>query len=549
MPAPPPAAATTAASNVRVPDDVFYPCSDGKPMAENMWQADAIMHATGDLRAALPTALVAADILMYPDEGNNKNPIAPDVLVGLGLGPRNRSSYFVWKEGKPPDWVLEVASPSTQADDLGVKRCRYAEIGVPEYWMFDPKGGVYPPGTPRLQGLKLADGKYIPLPWQLADGGRMIHSEVLGFGRVRGRRAAPLPRRGDRQGRPASVRCRGGCRTGPGNCRTRGSPIQAGGRRSARPPKPRRNAKRHARTGRRPMPGKKRPAPGKKRPAPSGKRPARSGRRPPARPPRPALRSWRPRCGVRECAIRREWSLTHDLSARSPPSRSLMTAMLRRLTLQRFRSLRSATVAFDNPTFLVGQNGAGKSNIVDALSLLADAMALPLSAVLDKRGGIGAVGHRSASRGRVADMGLRVEIEGLVGVREAMYAFEVRATQGYGYKVRCEQCRCVAEDGTRSWFHRAPKFFRSNTKTHPALAPNALALPLVAGDKRFAPLAQFLSDIQPYRIDPRTLREMQDPDAGVRLRSDGGNAASVLRQLNPGARRHLQEFLQTVVSK
>ena len=181
MPTPTPAAAATAASNVRAPDDVFYPCSDGKPMAENMWQANAIMNATGDLREALPTALVAADILMYPEEGNNRNFIAPDVLVGLGLGTHNRSSYFVWKEGKPPDWVLEVASPSTQADDLGVKRCRYAAMGVPEYWMFDPKGGVYPPGTPRLQGLKLADGKYIPLPWQLAGGGRTIRSEVLGL--------------------------------------------------------------------------------------------------------------------------------------------------------------------------------------------------------------------------------------------------------------------------------------------------------------------------------------------------------------------------------
>ena len=197
MPTPPPAAAATTASNVRAAhaEEVFYPCSDGKPMAENMWQADAIMHATGDLREALPTALVAADILMYPEEGNNKNPIAPDVLVALGLGTRKRSSYFVWKEGKPPDWVLEVASPSTQADDLGVKRCRYAEIGVPEYWMFDPRSpqrgargapshgesSVYPPGTPRLQGLKLADGEYIPLPWQLADGARMIHSEVLGL--------------------------------------------------------------------------------------------------------------------------------------------------------------------------------------------------------------------------------------------------------------------------------------------------------------------------------------------------------------------------------
>lgn len=223
-----------------------------------------------------------------------------------------------------------------------------------------------------------------------------------------------------------------------------------------------------------------------------------------------------------------------------------MTAMLRRLTLQRFRSLRSANVQFDNPTFFVGQNGAGKSNIVDALSLLADVMASPLSAVFDKRGGIGAVGHRSTSRGRVANMGLRVELDGLEGAGEAMYAFEVRATKGHGYEVRREQCR-IAENGTLSWFHRTGSAFRSSIETHPALAPNALALPLVAGDQRLEPVAQFLSDIQPYRIEPRTLREMQDPDAGVRLRSDGGNAASVLRELDHGMRRHLQEFLQTVV--
>lgn len=82
-----------------------------------------------------------------------------------------------------------------------------------------------------------------------------------------------------------------------------------------------------------------------------------------------------------------------------------MTAALRRLTLKRFRSLRSAAVELDNPTFLLGQNGAGKRNIANAPSLLADAMTSPLAAVQDKRGGIGAVGHRSTSRGRVADVG------------------------------------------------------------------------------------------------------------------------------------------------
>ena len=177
------AAAAAAASNVGAvhADDVFYPSSDGRPMSDNMWQGKAITNADGDLESAHPKALVAADILVYPEKGNSRNKIAPDVLVALGIGTHKRSSYFVWEEGKPPDWVLEVASPGTEAEDRGTKRRKYAEMGVPEYWLFDPKGDVYPPGTPRLQGLKLVDGEYRPLKSRLVDGKRMIRSEVLGL--------------------------------------------------------------------------------------------------------------------------------------------------------------------------------------------------------------------------------------------------------------------------------------------------------------------------------------------------------------------------------
>ena len=176
-------AAAATASNVRATraDDVFYPSSDGRPMSDDMWQGKAITNADGDLESAHPKALVAADILVYPEKGNSRNKIAPDVLVAFGIGTHKRSSYFVWEEGKPPDWVLEVASPGTEAEDRGAKRRKYAEMGVPEYWMFDAKGDVYPPGTPRLQGLKLVDGEYRPLKSRLVDGRRMIRSEVLGL--------------------------------------------------------------------------------------------------------------------------------------------------------------------------------------------------------------------------------------------------------------------------------------------------------------------------------------------------------------------------------
>ena len=195
MPAPTPAAAARAAPNVRPVDEAFYPSSDGRPMAENSWQSRAIVNAVADLEEARPEALVLADILVYPQEGNRDYSLAPDVLVAFGLGTHDRSSYFVWAEGKPPDWVLEVASRSTWRRDLNDKRRAYAAMGVREYWLFDAGAlgrerdgrprmkqvGARGDGTPRLQGLALADGEYRPLEARLAEGERTIRSEVLGM--------------------------------------------------------------------------------------------------------------------------------------------------------------------------------------------------------------------------------------------------------------------------------------------------------------------------------------------------------------------------------
>ena len=178
MPAPRSASAALDV-HARAARDVLYPCSDGRPLADNAWQSRAILRATGDLEVAHPEALAVMNILVYPEEGNPKNRVAPDVLVAFGVGTHSRSSYLAWEEGKPPDWVLEVASPLT--NDLDFKRRAYAAMGVPEYWLFDPKGDVFPAGQPRLQGLTLADGGYVRLAPRLADGLAMIRSSVLGL--------------------------------------------------------------------------------------------------------------------------------------------------------------------------------------------------------------------------------------------------------------------------------------------------------------------------------------------------------------------------------
>ena len=107
--------------------------------------------------------------------------IAPDCYIALGADPDfvyQFPNYFIWEVGKPPDFVLEVASPSTAQNDLGRKRDLYAELGVTEYWKLDPTGGeLY--GAP-LMGERLTDGEYVAYDLNAdPDGSVWSRSEIL----------------------------------------------------------------------------------------------------------------------------------------------------------------------------------------------------------------------------------------------------------------------------------------------------------------------------------------------------------------------------------
>ena len=68
----------------------------------------------------------------------------PDLLVAFGVdraGIISQRGYSIEEQGKPPDFVLEIACENTGQDDYTEKRYAYAAFGVPEYWRFDPSGG------------------------------------------------------------------------------------------------------------------------------------------------------------------------------------------------------------------------------------------------------------------------------------------------------------------------------------------------------------------------------------------------------------------------
>ena len=121
-------------------------------------------------------------IICYdPDDLNVR--VSPDVYLAFGVDSRairQRKLYLPWEVGKPPDWVLEVASSSTSREDVGRKRDIYAHIGVPEYWRFDPQDGEY--HGQRLGGDRLVGGAYQPIELTTApDGILKGYSAVLGL--------------------------------------------------------------------------------------------------------------------------------------------------------------------------------------------------------------------------------------------------------------------------------------------------------------------------------------------------------------------------------
>ena len=138
--------------------------------------------ALGDHFAGRPDCFVCTDRNLYYRPRPESAFVAPDVFVCFGVDPgplELDASYRLWDAGQPPRFVLEIASEKTRGNDLNDKPGIYLEIGVSEYWRFDPTGGEL--FTPILQGDRLDGGSWEPIPTAPDDGGLGGHSRALGL--------------------------------------------------------------------------------------------------------------------------------------------------------------------------------------------------------------------------------------------------------------------------------------------------------------------------------------------------------------------------------
>jgi Uma2 family endonuclease len=142
--------------------EIFYPSSDGEPLAETSVHVDAIINAVVVLRQYLAQqqAIVLADQFLYYAQGFPRLRVAPDVMVIFDVPPGPRDNYKTWEEGSVPAVIFKMTSEGTRNQDQDDKKKLYEQLEVKEYWLFDPKGEWI---AEQLRGYRFNGEQYIPI--------------------------------------------------------------------------------------------------------------------------------------------------------------------------------------------------------------------------------------------------------------------------------------------------------------------------------------------------------------------------------------------------
>jgi predicted ATPase len=236
----------------------------------------------------------------------------------------------------------------------------------------------------------------------------------------------------------------------------------------------------------------------------------------------------------------------------------MMPPIIERLRVKNYRSLADVDIDLGSMTVFVGKNGSGKSNIVDVLRFVRDAITHGLDVAISNQRGVNSF-RRWSAKGRPYDITIRLNFrqefdtnhhpqENQSWVGE--YGFTLGSESRGEYRVKWERLEITFSKGLQrileirngQWIEfpsdlqhyftvpisgsilNLPRYkdilpIRTTTSTD--------EIPLTFGDFIF----NFFGNANFYMIYPGSLRDPQRPASSYPLEENGQNLASVLREL------------------
>lgn len=238
--------------------------------------------------------------------------------------------------------------------------------------------------------------------------------------------------------------------------------------------------------------------------------------------------------------------------------------MITRVRVENFRSIRSCDVRLGPLTVLVGPNASGKSNFMDSIHFLRDALDWGVEPALWERGGLDEVLHRSEDFSMGGSFSTSVTLEksdedGAV-IAAAEYGIEISRRPDGGFVVEHEHLD-PAGDWERLRFRRtstpAGEYEVEFIDFPPGIMqPDSPLLRFLAGYmqiERYKEISDLLASMRFYDLHTPTLRSLdQTPRAqrGSRLGSQGehlGHVLGLLKAEHPLVKDNIDAFLAGMV--
>ena len=215
------------------------------------------------------------------------------------------------------------------------------------------------------------------------------------------------------------------------------------------------------------------------------------------------------------------------------------------------QSIAACDVPLGPLTFLVGRNGSGKSNFLDALRFVADALRGGLDAALRARGNVDDLRHRGAAPD--APLGLHVDLALPFGDRSLVghYTLRLARRAAGAYVIAEERCMVEQPGSEHHWsgFHVRDGQVLQSLNGAREISTDRLFLP-VSNTKLDRLVYDVLAAMAFYQPNPAQMRSPHPHEPGTLLVPDASNVASVLLRLaqrEPAAMRRITEYLHAVL--
>jgi predicted ATPase len=199
--------------------------------------------------------------------------------------------------------------------------------------------------------------------------------------------------------------------------------------------------------------------------------------------------------------------------------------------IKNYKSIAGVQVDLEPLTILVGRNGSGKSNFMDALAFVSDALRTTLDQAIRTRGGFREI------CGRISDepkrFGVSIQLQ-LPDKRPASYQILLKALRHDLLVVERERAS-IGIEPLNTMYDYKNGTLEEGTPTPRLTAsflPDRLYLPIASSFDDFRPLFDALLKMSFYNIQPTEMRQPQVHDSGDTLKASGANIAAIMKSLH-----------------